>query len=79
MKSGIYFLPPSLPEGAQDLIRRMLIIEPEQRITMEGIKSHPWFKSNMNILPEAFPIQVLFIFIFYCLKFLISLFISSFD
>ena len=51
-------MPTSLSEETQDLIRRMLVVEPEKRITMEEIKNHPWFKSNSKSLPEAFPVQV---------------------
>jgi len=58
VKSGLYFMPSSLSEDTQDLIRRMLVVEPEKRITMEEIKNHKWFKSNTNVLPEAFPVQV---------------------
>jgi len=36
----------------------MLVVDPEKRITMEEIKNHKWFKSNTNVLPEAFPVQV---------------------
>ena len=58
VKSGLYFLPSSLSEDTQDLIKRMLVVDPEKRITMEEIKAHKWFKSNMTVLPEAFPVQV---------------------
>ena len=59
VKSGLYFMPSSLSEDTQDLIRRMLVVDPEKRITMEEIKNHKWFKSNTNVLPEAFPVQVM--------------------
>ena len=55
VKQGVYYMPTSLSEEAQDLIRRMLVVEPEKRITMPEIKNHPWFKSNSKALPEPFP------------------------
>lgn len=58
VKSGLYFMPSSLSEDSQDLIRRMLVVDPEKRITMEEIKNHKWFKSNSNVLPEPFPVQI---------------------
>ncbi|KAH8916593.1 hypothetical protein BT69DRAFT_1340050 [Atractiella rhizophila] len=36
-------MPRELPEMVQDLIRRMLEVDPKKRITMEGIRAHPWF------------------------------------
>ncbi|KCV67853.1 CAMK/CAMKL/BRSK protein kinase, variant [Fonticula alba] len=46
VKAGVYFMPPSLSEGARDLIKRMLEVDPERRITMQELIQHPWF--NMN-------------------------------
>ncbi|GAA5963658.1 hypothetical protein JCM3765_003535 [Sporobolomyces pararoseus] len=42
VKVGTYNMPRWLPEDAQDLIRRMLEVNPEKRITMEDIRAHPW-------------------------------------
>ncbi|GAA6013986.1 hypothetical protein JCM10207_000196 [Rhodosporidiobolus poonsookiae] len=42
VKKGQFRMPPELPADAQDLIRRMLIVDPERRITMEEIQRHPW-------------------------------------
>jgi len=55
----VYFMPSSLSEDTQDLIRRMLVIEPEKRITMGEIKNHRWFRSNSFNQPEPFPVQFL--------------------
>ncbi|TGZ85556.1 Pkinase-domain-containing protein [Ascodesmis nigricans] len=46
---GFYTLPSFLSPDAKDLISRMLIVNPMQRITIEEIRKHPWFKKN---LPE---------------------------
>ena len=47
-----YELPPGLQlsDSAKDLIRQLFIINPNQRISLEGIKQHPWFT---KALPEA--------------------------
>ncbi|GMH38283.1 hypothetical protein BSKO_06167 [Bryopsis sp. KO-2023] len=39
-----------ISEGCLDLLKRMLESSPSQRITLEGIKSHPWFLKG---LPEG--------------------------
>ncbi len=38
------------PEG-RDLLRRMLLPDPQQRIQLEQIMQHPWFVTNLP--PEA--------------------------
>ncbi|GAA6047066.1 hypothetical protein JCM3770_004179 [Rhodotorula araucariae] len=42
VKRGEYHMPPDLPTDAQDLLRRMLVVDPEKRIKMEEIRVHPW-------------------------------------
>ncbi|KAF7720839.1 hypothetical protein EC973_005982 [Apophysomyces ossiformis] len=43
IKRGKYHrLPEHLPSTAKDLIRRMLTVDPSQRITMKEVLSHPW-------------------------------------
>lgn len=32
----------NVSEGAKDLVRRMLTVDPAQRITVDGILQHPW-------------------------------------
>jgi serine/threonine protein kinase len=34
----------SLP--AQDLVRRMLIVDPQRRLTMAGVLKHPWMSNQ---------------------------------
>lgn len=44
------FYPASIPEDAVDLITKMLNKDPEYRISLEGIKAHPWFlKYDYNV------------------------------
>lgn len=42
---GQYHLPSDLPKDLRDLIKQMLTVDPDKRITLDGIKNHPWFKS----------------------------------
>ncbi|CDF32379.1 Serine/threonine protein kinase [Chondrus crispus] len=45
VQAGQYHLPSELPKDLRDLIRAMLTVDPDKRITLAGIKEHPWFKS----------------------------------
>lgn len=42
---GQYHLPADLPEDLRSLIKSMLTVDPDIRITLEDIKKHPWFNS----------------------------------
>lgn len=58
VKAGMYFIPDHVSPIAKDLIKRMLIIDPEKRITMKEIMRHQWFTSSMpkngdQVLPGA--------------------------
>ena len=43
-------------EDCSDLLRRLLVADPAQRLTMAQINVHPWFTTNlpggMNVLAE---------------------------
>jgi len=43
IKRGKYSVPGSVPAGAKDLIERMLVVDPEKRITIAEIRQHGWF------------------------------------
>ncbi|KAK9803721.1 hypothetical protein WJX73_006602 [Symbiochloris irregularis] len=47
IKGGIYNLPSHLSPGARDLIPRMLLVDPMQRITLPEIRQHPWFTLHL--------------------------------
>ncbi|KAF8534710.1 kinase-like domain-containing protein [Trichophaea hybrida] len=49
ISQGKYSMPSYLSPDAKDLISRMLIVNPIQRITINEIRKHTWFKKN---LPE---------------------------
>ncbi|KAK8134067.1 kinase-like domain-containing protein [Apiospora sp. TS-2023a] len=38
-----YTFPPGFPPAAQDLIERLLVLDPERRLTIEHIKNHEFF------------------------------------
>lgn len=40
--SADYDMLPEIPEGAKDLIRRILVVDPAKRADMDAIMSHPW-------------------------------------
>ncbi|SCZ93314.1 BZ3500_MvSof-1268-A1-R1_Chr6-2g08603 [Microbotryum saponariae] len=42
VKVGRFTMPAELTDGAKDLIRKMLEVDPEKRITMDQIQRHPW-------------------------------------
>ena len=48
IKSGNFIFPPALfdhiSEEAQDLIKNLLVLEPEERLSSEQILSHPWLQ-----------------------------------
>ncbi|CAO3621890.1 unnamed protein product [Cunninghamella echinulata] len=48
VKIGKYELPNHLSDPAKDLIQKILVTKPDQRITMNQIHNHEWFKSNSD-------------------------------
>lgn len=51
VKSGKYIMPDTFPAVIQDLIARMLCVDPKNRITIDEIKEHPAFRMG---LPEEY-------------------------
>ncbi|KAI8968362.1 hypothetical protein BDF20DRAFT_177117 [Mycotypha africana] len=55
VKSGKYTMPDNISVPAQDLIRRILVVDPSKRLNMQQIMSHPWFREtpplNISTLP----------------------------
>ncbi|KAG8347927.1 Protein kinase domain [Trypanosoma vivax] len=43
IERGEYAMVRQVSDSARDLISRILVVDPEKRITLEGILSHPWF------------------------------------
>eukprot|EP01084_Bolivina_argentea_P104034 186330_1 len=48
IETGIYKIPKYVSTDAADLIKRMLVVDPANRITMNEIKQHCWFKKNLT-------------------------------
>ncbi|ORY97291.1 kinase-like domain-containing protein [Syncephalastrum racemosum] len=49
IKTGRYRkMPETLSEGAKDLVRRMLTVDPAKRITMEQVLMHPWMTAEQE-------------------------------
>lgn len=46
IKLGKFYLPSTLSLEAIDLLKRILNVDPDKRISLEGIKNHQWFKMN---------------------------------
>jgi len=44
-----YFFPekPAVSDDAKDLIRRILVADPKERLTLAQVQHHPWFQSDL--------------------------------
>lgn len=52
VQAGQFHLPSDLPDDLRDLIKKMLTVDPDERITLDGIKAHPWFNT---VPPKHYP------------------------
>ena len=41
--------PSGVPDIAQDFIRRLLKINPEERMALKDVKNHPWIRANVKM------------------------------
>ena len=46
IKSGKFDMPKNLTANCQDLISKMLIVNPKKRITVKEALEHPWIKQS---------------------------------
>ncbi|XP_011643555.1 aurora kinase C-like [Pogonomyrmex barbatus] len=44
-----YTFPSFVSEGARDLISKLIVIDPEKRLDMDGVLAHPWIVKNRKI------------------------------
>ncbi|POR38423.1 Carbon catabolite-derepressing protein kinase [Tolypocladium paradoxum] len=44
---GTYSIPPWMPSGAASLIKKMLVVNPVQRATIDEIRQDPWFTTDL--------------------------------
>ena len=60
IQKGDYYLPKHLSPECQDLIRKMMCVDPEKRITAAGILKEPWMQDSILSEPnvEQFKIGV---------------------
>lgn len=61
IKSGIYLLPSHLSDSSRDLISKMLVTNPLNRITMDGIRKHIWFQTRLPRYLSFFPLKKIII------------------
>lgn len=50
----------SVSENAKDLIRKMLVVNPKERITINNIKKHPWLEEVNNLYFNWFEFEFYF-------------------
>lgn len=43
-----YEFPEYVSEGARDLIRKLLVRDPQQRMALDKVKDHPWIVANAD-------------------------------
>lgn len=48
IQAGIKTLPPFLSAEASDLIKKMLVVDPAERITVREVLAHPWLRNRVN-------------------------------
>uniref|UniRef100_A0AAR2L601 Protein kinase domain-containing protein n=1 Tax=Pygocentrus nattereri TaxID=42514 RepID=A0AAR2L601_PYGNA len=48
VKSGVFHMPHFIPPDCQALLRGMIEVNPEKRITLEAIQKHPWYQGGRN-------------------------------
>lgn len=47
INKGMFTLPDHLSDGARDLLKRMLVVDPVKRITIAEIRQLPWFYTSL--------------------------------
>ncbi|XP_060748927.1 serine/threonine-protein kinase BRSK2 [Tachysurus vachellii] len=48
VKSGVFHMPHFIPPECQALLRGMIEVNPEKRLTLEAIQKHPWYLGGRN-------------------------------
>ncbi|XP_073684569.1 serine/threonine-protein kinase BRSK1 isoform X3 [Garra rufa] len=48
VKSGVFHMPHFIPPDCQALLRGMIEINPEKRLTLEAIQKHAWYQAGRN-------------------------------
>ncbi|XP_067285393.1 serine/threonine-protein kinase BRSK2 isoform X3 [Pseudorasbora parva] len=48
VKSGVFHMPHFIPPDCQALLRGMIEVNPEKRLTLEAIQKHAWYQAGRN-------------------------------
>uniref|UniRef100_A0A6Q2YR19 Protein kinase domain-containing protein n=1 Tax=Esox lucius TaxID=8010 RepID=A0A6Q2YR19_ESOLU len=48
VKSGVFHMPHFIPPDCQALLKGMIEVDPEKRLTLEVIQKHTWYQSGRN-------------------------------
>jgi len=59
IKGGIFTLPGHMSDDIKDLISRMLVVDPLQRITIPEIRRHRWFVVQLPLYLSVTPDQIM--------------------
>ncbi len=61
VSSGVFYMPPEVPEDAASLIRSMLVVDPAQRVSLEAVLQSSWVGAGSLplVLEEILPSQEL--------------------
>ncbi|TPX76729.1 hypothetical protein CcCBS67573_g02010 [Chytriomyces confervae] len=53
VKAGQFYMPDHISPNARHLLSRMLVVSPQDRITMAEVFQHPWFTSATPKIPDS--------------------------
>jgi len=59
IKGGIFTLPGHMSDDIKDLISRMLVVDPLQRITVPEMRRHRWFVESLPLYLSVTPDQIM--------------------
>jgi len=59
IKGGIFTLPGHMSDDIKELISRMLVVDPLQRITVPEIRRHRWFTESLPLYLSVTPDQIM--------------------
>lgn len=48
ISKALYQFPSHVSEGARDLIQKLLVINPDRRLSLDGVLAHPWITKNLE-------------------------------
>ncbi|KNE65638.1 CAMK/CAMKL/AMPK protein kinase [Allomyces macrogynus ATCC 38327] len=55
INGGVFAIPPYLSADARSLLQQMLVVDPLQRITLDGVRQHPFFTKNLPAYLNPLP------------------------